>query len=92
MAGIAKPQPFFNYLKNESDESLTFPDHHHFSENDLKEIQNKAQNRKIITTEKDFVRLKDSGLSNLFYLPIKSTIINNRNNFDAIIIEYAKKT
>lgn len=91
LAGIAKPQPFFNYLKNESDESLTFPDHHHFSENDLKEIQNKAQNRKIITTEKDFVRLKDSGLSNLFYLPIKSTFINNRNNFDATIMEYAKK-
>ncbi|MBE8727867.1 tetraacyldisaccharide 4'-kinase [Flavobacterium hungaricum] len=91
LAGIAKPQPFFNYLKNESDECLTFPDHHHFSESDLKEIQNKAENKKIITTEKDFVRLKDSNLSSLFYLPIKSTFINNHQNFDKSILEFVKK-
>ncbi len=92
LAGIAKPQPFFNYLKNETDECLTFPDHHHFSESDLKEIQNKAENKKIITTEKDFVRLKDSNLSQLFYLPIKSTFINNHQNFDKSILEFVKKT
>lgn len=92
LAGIAKPKPFFDYLKNEKDECLTFPDHHHFSDADLEEIQKKAQNKKIITTEKDFVRLKDSKLiSQLYYLPIKSTFITNRQNFDATILEFVKR-
>lgn len=91
LAGIAKPQPFFDYLKNETDECLTFPDHHHFSETDLELIQNKANGRKIITTEKDYVRLKDSKLvSQLYYLPIKSTFINHHQNFDVSILEYVK--
>lgn len=91
LAGIAKPTPFFSYLENEKEECLTFPDHHHFSDSDLESIQNKAQNRKIITTEKDFVRLKDSKLaSQLYYLPIKSTFISNHQNFDATVLEYVK--
>lgn len=91
LAGIAKPTPFFDYLKNENDQCLTFPDHHHFSEKDIEMIQNKAQNKKIITTEKDYVRLKNSKLiSQLYYLPIKSTFINNQQNFDATILEYIK--
>ncbi|MFH6944420.1 tetraacyldisaccharide 4'-kinase [Flavobacterium sp. FlaQc-50] len=91
LAGIAKPTSFFNYLKNEKEECLTFPDHHHFSESDLEMIQNKAQGKKIITTEKDYVRLKDSKLiSQLYYLPIKSTFISKHQNFDAAILAYVK--
>ncbi|MFC0776646.1 tetraacyldisaccharide 4'-kinase [Flavobacterium sp. HJSW_4] len=89
LAGIAKPKPFFDYLKNENDECLTFPDHHHFSDSDLDTIRNKANGRKIITTEKDYVRLKDSELvDQLYYLPIKSSFINHQQNFDATILEY----
>lgn len=92
LAGIAKPKPFFDYLKNENDECLTFPDHHHFSDSDLEAILSKANGKKIITTEKDYVRLKDSKLvSQLYYLPIKSTFINNGQNFDEAILEYVKK-
>ncbi|OMQ09941.1 tetraacyldisaccharide 4'-kinase [[Flexibacter] sp. ATCC 35103] len=91
LAGIAKPTPFFDYLKNENDVCMTFPDHHDFSETDLDSIQNKAQNKRIITTEKDYVRLKDSKLAfQLYYLPIKSTFINHQQNFDATILEYVK--
>ncbi|MBZ4036650.1 tetraacyldisaccharide 4'-kinase [Flavobacterium sp. 17A] len=92
LAGIAKPKPFFDYLKNETDECLTFPDHHHFSDADLDSIQEKAKGKKIITTEKDYVRLKDSKLvSQLYYLPIKSSFINDQQTFDATILEYVKK-
>ncbi|GGF08954.1 tetraacyldisaccharide 4'-kinase [Flavobacterium limi] len=91
LAGIAKPKPFYDYLKNENDECLTFPDHHHFSETDLNNIQNKAQNKKIITTEKDYVRLKDArGISKLYYLPIKISFISHKQNFDTTILEYVK--
>ncbi|TDX09382.1 tetraacyldisaccharide 4'-kinase [Flavobacterium sp. S87F.05.LMB.W.Kidney.N] len=92
LAGIAKPKPFFDFLKNENDECLTFPDHHHFSDADLESIQSKANGRKIITTEKDYVRLKDSKIvSQLSYLPIKSTFINHQQNFDAAILDYVKE-
>jgi tetraacyldisaccharide 4'-kinase len=92
LAGIAKPKPFFDFLKNENDECLTFPDHHHFSDADLESIQSKANGRKIITTEKDYVRLKDSKIvSQLYYLPIKSTFINHQQNFDAAILDYVKE-
>jgi tetraacyldisaccharide-1-P 4'-kinase len=72
VAGIAKPKSFFAYLQNENDVILTYSDHHHFSENDIQEIINKAKNKIIITTEKDYVRLKGSiSSAQLYYLPIK---------------------
>lgn len=90
VAGIAKPKLFFDFLKSEKDDSLVFPDHHHFSRQDCEQILAKANGRKIITTEKDFVRL--NGLlpkSQLFYLPIKSTFLNT--NIDKTIEDYVGK-
>lgn len=87
VAGIAKPKLFFDFLKSENDETLVFPDHHHFSQQDCEQILAKANGRKIITTEKDFVRL--NGLltkAQLFYLPIKSTFLNT--NIDKTIEDY----
>ncbi|OYX83697.1 MAG: tetraacyldisaccharide 4'-kinase [Flavobacteriales bacterium 32-34-25] len=89
VAGIAKPEPFFAHLQNGNDEKLVFPDHHHFSKNDLLEIKNKAENKIIVTTEKDFVRLKDniSG-EQLYHLPIKSSFLSDSENFDKTILNY----
>ena len=87
VAGIAKPKLFFDFLKSEKDDTLVFPDHHHFSQQDCEQILAKANGRKIITTEKDFVRL--NGLlpkAQLFYLPIKSTFLNT--NIDKTIEDY----
>ena len=93
LAGIAKPTPFFEHLKSKDEECLTFPDHHHFTENELVEIQNKSQNKIIITTEKDFVRLKDSILKEqLFYLPIRSSFISGSENFDKTILNYVESS
>ncbi len=89
VAGIAKPEPFFEYLQNEKDVVMKFADHHHFSEKDILEIKNKANNKIIITTEKDYVRLKDSiNQEQLFYLPIKSAFVVDSENFDKTIINY----
>lgn len=93
LAGIAKPKPFFNFLKSNEDECLTFPDHHHFTEKDITTIAEKAKQYKIITTEKDYVRLKDTSIvSQLFYLPIKSSFIREQNNFDKTILSYVGKS
>jgi tetraacyldisaccharide 4'-kinase len=89
LAGIAKPIPFFNYLKNENDVCLTFSDHHHFEENDIRTIKNQAGQNIIITTEKDYVRLKDKLPNNqLFYLPIQSRFLKEQNQFDSTILDF----
>lgn len=89
LAGIAKPKSFFAYLQNENDEILTYPDHHHFSENDIQEIINKAKNKIIITTEKDYVRLKGSiSSAQLYYLPIKSELLSDEMIFNKTILNY----
>lgn len=91
LAGIAKPEPFFDYLKNEKDTILTYPDHHHFSEKDILEIKEKAEDKIIITTEKDYVRLKGNLPSEqLFYLPIKSEFLQNQEIFDQTILSYVE--
>jgi tetraacyldisaccharide 4'-kinase len=89
VAGIAKPEPFFAYLQNRNDACLSFPDHHNFTDKDILEIKKLAHNNIIITTEKDFVRLKGSLPSEqLFYLPIKSSFVSGSENFDKTITNY----
>ncbi|MCF8321183.1 MAG: tetraacyldisaccharide 4'-kinase [Flavobacterium sp.] len=89
LAGIAKPQTFFTHLQSNKEECLTFSDHHQFTEKDLLEIKNKAENKIIITTEKDFVRLKGNlPKEQLFYLPIKTKFLFESDIFDKIITNY----
>lgn len=92
LAGIAKPEPFFEYLQAKKEERLVYPDHHNFSENDLKEIKKKANYRLIITTEKDYVRLRNQEFKAFFYLPIKSSFLSETNYFDTEILNFVKNT
>lgn len=88
IAGIASPQLFFNFIANTNDEILEFPDHYDFKSSDISSIEKKAENKLIITTEKDYMRLKTKITSdNLYYLPIKTKIINNPEIFNNIIFE-----
>nr|WP_297306167.1 tetraacyldisaccharide 4'-kinase [uncultured Flavobacterium sp.] len=93
IAGIAKPEYFYKHLKVEKNKILTFPDHHHFSENDIDLILKKADGGKIITTEKDFMRLQGK-LPNeqLFYLPIETQFLNNAESFNKKIKKYVGKS
>ncbi len=93
LAGIAKPTPFFEHFKSNKEDWLIFPDHHHFTEKDLLDIKNKLQNKIIITTEKDFVRLKGRIPSEqLFYLPIRCSFLSESDNFDKTILNYVEKS
>jgi tetraacyldisaccharide 4'-kinase len=89
LAGIAKPEPFFEYLRGANDIVLEFPDHHDFTENEIADILSKAKKKYIITTEKDYVRLKDRlPAGQLFYLPIKSRFLADSEQFDKMILDY----
>jgi len=91
LAGIAKPSLFFNYLKNTKSICLTYPDHHHFSESDIQHIKQQVGENIIITTEKDYVRLKDSVLQKqLYYLPIQTSFITASDQFDTLILDFIK--
>ncbi len=89
VAGIAKPEPFFNYLQSENDIVMKFPDHHDFSISDIETIKEKSAGKIIVTTEKDYVRLKGRlTKEQLFYLPIKSRFLSGSEKFDKTITEY----
>jgi tetraacyldisaccharide 4'-kinase len=89
ISGIAKPDPFFNYLEVSKDDCLVYPDHHFFTEKDLNEIESKANNKVIITTEKDFVRLMQHHLKTpIYYLPIKSSFLDKTEELNNEILNY----
>lgn len=89
VAGIAKPEPFFAYLQAEKNRTMVYPDHHDFTEKDIQFLLEKANGRKIITTEKDFVRLKGKlPAAQLFYLPITANLWSGSDEFDKKILEY----
>jgi len=90
ITGIAKPQPLVIFLKEKdlNFSHLNFPDHHNFSAKEIKEL-NKLDF--ILTTEKDFMRLKHViSLEKLFYLPIQQDFIKNKENFDNEILDWVK--
>lgn len=89
VAGIAKPKPFFDFLQQDGDSCVSFPDHHEFSSSDIERIKAESVGKLIVTTEKDFVRLNAAELAaKLYYLPIKSKLITESATFDQIILNY----
>lgn len=91
VAGVAKPQPFFDYLKREGDAILKFPDHHDFTERDLSAIVASGVDNMIVTTEKDFVRLTVRIREPLWCLPIQSKI-SREESFNISIQQYVGKS
>ena len=89
VSGIANPKPFFAHLHRDNDVCLTFPDHHYFTDKEIETIEQQSQNKIIITTEKDFMRLEGRlPADRLFYLPIKSSFVADADNFDKTILDY----
>jgi len=89
VAGIAKPQYFFEELAGPGAINKRFPDHHNFTENEINELNQLANNKIIITTEKDYMRLKGKlPADRLFYLPIKTHFISGGNDFNNTILNY----
>jgi tetraacyldisaccharide 4'-kinase len=89
VTGIANPKPLLDYLKSKSIdfEHMRFNDHHVFSSLEIEQLQQKEM---ILTTEKDYVRLKDefdTTSSQLWYLPITFKI-DDENEFDAQLLSF----
>lgn len=93
VAGIAKPKPFYDYLAGDNNVIKTYPDHHDFTDAEINELNSLAQNQIIVTTEKDFMRLRGRLPQNrLYYLPIKSQFLNGGDDFDKTILHYVERS
>jgi tetraacyldisaccharide 4'-kinase len=90
VTGIANANPLVDFLKKKDlqFEHLNYKDHHEFSQEDILELDKQAL---IITTEKDFMRLKQYKClkDKLFYLPIKA-VINDEAVFNKLIKDFVK--
>lgn len=104
-SGIAGAQPMLQYLAEFDPDliNMSFPDHHSYSGKDFEKILNKFiniadGNKLIITTEKDYIRLKhktfikDHKEIPLYYLPIEMEFFEiDKPIFEQNIIKYAGK-
>lgn len=88
VTGIASPEQMIYDLQKIVPEFdvMSFPDHHHFTENDINNIRTRAAGRTILTTEKDATRLH--GLENVKVIPIEVEFIDGKEDFDNIIRNY----
>lgn len=101
LTGIAKPEPLKKEVEHRgaSVTLMQYPDHHNFSDNDIKAIAtayNKIEGSKLIlTTEKDATRLRRASnlpqeiKNNIYAIPIEIKIIGDKEKmFNQIITDY----
>jgi tetraacyldisaccharide 4'-kinase len=95
VTGIANPKPLVDFLYEENFNFThkKFPDHHHFSNF---EIENLQKEELILTTEKDYKRLSNRFQKRaLYYLPITTTFLHKEEGaFEREVlnrIEYYRK-
>ena len=91
-AGIGNPENFFKLLNQYNlniEKQLIFPDHYVFSINEVKKIIKEANDRKleIITTEKDFYKIKEFGMNEIQFLKV-SLEVEDKEKFLKKIREY----
>lgn len=98
VTGIAAPEPLRKYLKEKgiSFTHMNYPDHHLFSEADLRKIE--ARYRKdscdyVLFTEKDFVRAGHSWPADIpaLYLPVEAEILKDKRGFDLRVLSFVQR-
>lgn len=98
ITGIANPTPLVNHLAKFSQKvkHLKFRDHHNFTDSDIKKILDEynklGEYKLILTTEKDYVRIKtfEQLRGKVYYWPI-NVIIDKKEEFNQIILDYVTK-
>ena len=89
-SGIGNHKTFISMMKEYSFKILKdfeFPDHYQYKDNDIKKITNLAKELgcKIVTTEKDFLRLKNMNFENLKFIKSKLKILEEEKFIKSII-------
>ena len=89
-SGIGNHESFITMIKNEGInviKDLEFPDHYQYKDNDIEKIITDAKNLncKIITTEKDFQRLKKFNSKEIKILKSEIKILNEEKFLESIL-------
>lgn len=76
-AGIGRPEKFFDTLEaagTKPADAIPFPDHHVYTDSDISYLRSLAQKNdaQLITTEKDFVRLRKDQREGIVTLPVRA--------------------
>ncbi len=84
-AGIGNPANFFKLLSEYNlnvQKNIFFPDHYNFTFDEIEKIIDTAKKNdfELITTEKDFYRIKDYNFKEIKYLKV-DVIIKEKNKF-----------
>lgn len=91
VTGIANASPLVSFLKAEGLDfnHLEFKDHYNFTEADIKKFGSEDL---LLTTEKDFMRLKENALLKykLFYLPIEAQM-DKPECFNRLVTAFIEK-
>lgn len=81
LAGIDNPRPLKDYLETfcSVKNLIKYPDHHNFTSQDIDNVKNisKKYSAQIVTTEKDYMRLKEENLD----LVVQHIEVNVDDNF-----------
>jgi tetraacyldisaccharide 4'-kinase len=82
-AGIGRPEKFFKSVEKANGiilEEVAFGDHHVFKDEEIEDLISLANNKKagLITTEKDYVRIKDKYKKYIQTLPVSIKWKNNK--------------
>jgi len=85
VTGIANPSSLLYHLDRLGARytHLAYADHHDFSLADIKKIR--RHNLPILTTEKDYVRLKQHRLKKLYFLPIQQRFLFEGSTFNNLV-------
>tara|TARA_A100001011_G_scaffold198408_1_gene206715 strand:+ start:4789 stop:5715 length:927 start_codon:yes stop_codon:yes gene_type:complete len=80
-AGIGNPNNFFKLLKDNGlkiKQEISFPDHYNYKKSEMKNLMKLAKEKslKLITTEKDYFRIKHMGFKKIDYVSVNLKIIN----------------
>ena len=83
-AGIGNPKNFFKLLRENGlkiKQEISFPDHYNYKKNEVENLMllAKEKNLKLITTEKDYFRIKQLGFKKIDYVSVNLKIINFKN-------------
>ena len=97
IAGIGNPEKFFQLLEQNDlkiEKKLIFPDHYEFTNNDINYILKltKENNYHIVTTEKDFYKIKEPDNEMFKFLKVSLEIEKKEELIDLIINSYNENT
>ena len=91
-AGIGNPENFFDLFSDNGlkvKKEISFPDHYNYTKKEIENLISKAKDEALtlLTTEKDFFRIKKSGIKSINYVSVELKISNNKS-FEEELLKY----